>query len=232
MFVFLVDRAGPGLWANLACRKRFIDERLRESLDSVDALVVLGAGIDTRGCRVARGGFAVFEVDLAVNTDRKRTTIRRAVGDVPPSLRLVPVDFETDHLPDALAAHGHRPDSRTFFVWEGVTQYLTAEAVDATFRFLEHAAPGSKLEFTYVRSDFIGGVNLYGAKSLYRRFRQRSQIWKFGMRPEEVPGTLASHGWHLVVQAGPDYLEHHYVKPTGRRLGASQIEWSVYAVKR
>lgn len=35
---------GPGLWANLACRKRFIADKLAESLDDIDAVVILGAG--------------------------------------------------------------------------------------------------------------------------------------------------------------------------------------------
>ena len=39
-----------------------------------------------------------------------------------------------------------------FFVWEGVTQYLDATAVDATLRYVATAATGSKLLFTYVDS--------------------------------------------------------------------------------
>src|ERR1700744_593879 len=38
---------GPGLWANLACRKRFIGDKIKESLDDIDAVVILGAGLDT-----------------------------------------------------------------------------------------------------------------------------------------------------------------------------------------
>ena len=229
--IAVMNLFGPGLWANLACRKRFIDEHLDESLDAVDAVVILGAGMDTRAYRLARS-IPVFEVDLPVNIARKESTVRRVLGAVPSSVRLVPVDFEIDDVAVALADHGYRADDRTFFVWEDVTQYLTADAVHATFAFLQHAAPGSRLVFTYIRDDFIGGVNLYGAKSLYRRFRQRRQLWHFGMQPESVPSLLAGYGWHLVVNAGPDYLEHHYVRPTGRKLTASQIEWSVYAEKR
>ena len=48
------ERSGPGLWANLACRKRYIDEKLDESLPDIDAVVVLGAGLDTRAYRLAR----------------------------------------------------------------------------------------------------------------------------------------------------------------------------------
>ncbi len=40
--------AGPGQWANLACRKRFIADKLAEARDDINAVVILGAGLDTR----------------------------------------------------------------------------------------------------------------------------------------------------------------------------------------
>jgi len=226
------ERSGPGLWANLACRKSYIDDNLAESLPGVDAVVILGAGLDTRPYRLARhGDVPVFEVDLPVNIARKRAVVSRVFGAVPPSVRLVSVDFERDDLMATLASYGYRVDSPTFFIWEGVTQYLTADAVRATFDQLAQAASGSKLDFTYVRRDFIDGVNLYGAPVLYKKFRLRSQVWKFGMLPEDVEEFLAGYGWRLIEQAGPDELKDRYVRPAGRNLPASQIEWSVYAEK-
>jgi O-methyltransferase involved in polyketide biosynthesis len=112
-----------------------------------------------------------------------------------------------------------------------VTQYLTADAVHATLESLRPAAPGSRLVFTYVRRDFIDGVNFYGAKQLYRRFRQRQQLWRFGLQPTEVAAFLDGHGWRLVEQLGPEQIVQRYVEPTGRNLTASQVEWSAYADK-
>jgi methyltransferase (TIGR00027 family) len=226
------ERSGPGLWANLSCRKSYIDDNLAESLPSVEAVVILGAGLDTRPYRLARlGDVPVFEVDLPVNITRKRAIVSRVFGKVPPSVRLVSVDFERDVLMATLASYGYRVDSPTFFVWEGVTQYLTADAVRATFDELAQAASGSRLDFTYVRRDFIDGVNLYGAQVLYEKFRVRSQTWKFGMLPEDIEDFLARYGWRLIEQVGPNELMDRYVRPAGRNLTASQIEWSVYAEK-
>jgi methyltransferase (TIGR00027 family) len=232
LMIASVDRAGPGLYANFACRKRFVDERLDEALGSVDAVVILGAGMDTLGCRVARrSAIPVFEVDLPVNIDRKAKVVRRALGGPPPSVRLVPVDFERDDLSEALGGVGYQGSWRTFFVWEAVTQYLSESGVEATFAFLASAAPSSRLVFTYVQRDFIDGENMHGAESLYRRYRLHSQLWRFGMRPSEVSGFLARYGWRLISQAGPDYYVQHYIHPTGRKLAASEIEWSVFAEK-
>ena len=131
------ERSGPGLWANIACRKRFVDDKLDESLGDIDAVVILGAGLDTRPYRLARrSDIPVFEVDLPVNIARKKAVVRRVLGTQPASVRLVPMDFERDDLATVLAEHGYRTDYRTFFIWEGVTQYLTEDAVRATFDYL------------------------------------------------------------------------------------------------
>lgn len=225
-----MDRGGPGLWANLACRKHYIADKLDEALADVDAVVVLGAGLDTAAYRLARHTrIPIFEVDQPVNIARKTTTVRRVLGTLPRSVRLVALDFERDDLLTALAEHGYRAGYRTFFIWEGVTQYLTEDAVRTTLEGLRPVAPGSRLVFTYVRRDFIDGVNLYGAKQLYRKVRRRRQLWHFGIAPEEVAGFLDEFGWRLVEQIGPEQIVQRYVQPTGRNLTASEVEWSVYA---
>lgn len=224
------DRTGPGLWASIACRKRYIDERLSDPVNEFDTVVILGSGLDTRAYRIARhSDLPVFEVDQQVNIDRKAAVVQRVLGVAPESVHLVPVDFEQDDLMSVLAAHGYRPDGRTFFLWEGVTQYLAPEAVRATLRQLSGAATGSRLIVTYIRQDFIDGTQTYGAEAVYRRFRQRSQLWKSGLVPEEVGDLLAEFGWRLVEQAGPSYYRDTYIRPTGRALSASPIEWTALA---
>jgi methyltransferase (TIGR00027 family) len=223
---------GPGLWVNMACRKRFIDDKLKEALDDIDAVVILGAGLDTRAYRLNRQvRIPVFEVDLPVNIARKAKTVRRVLGGLPLSVRLVALDFERDDLLTSLAEHGYRTDYRAFFVCEGVTQYLTEDGVRRTLEGLRAAAPGSRLVFTYVRRDFIDGTNRYDTRTLYRNVRERQQLWRFGLEPDEVAGFIADYGWRLVEQAGPDEFVQRYVEPTGRKLNASQLEWSAYAEK-
>jgi len=227
-----MEREGPGMWANFACRKRYIADKVTAALDDVDAVVILGAGLDTLAYRLARkSDIPIFEVDQAVNIERKAAAVRRVLGELPTSVRLVPLDFERDDVLTTLTGVDYRAQSRTFFVWEAVTQYLTADAVHATLESLRPAAPGSRLVFTYVRRDFIDGVNFYGAKQLYRRFRQHQQLWRFGLLPEEVAAFLDGHGWRLVEQLGPEEIVQRYVEPTGRDLTASQVEWSAYAEK-
>ena len=223
---------GPGLWANLACRKRFIADKLRDALDGIDAVVILGAGLDTRAYLLTRQvRIPVFEVDLPINIARKAETVRRVLGGPPLSVRLVALDLERDDLLTSLAEHGYHTEYRAFFICEGVTQYLSEDTVRRTMEGLRAAAPGSRLVFTYVRRDFIDGKNLYGTRTLYRNVRQRKQLWRFGLEPDDVAAFVGEYGWRLVEQAGPDELCERYVQPTGRSLKASQLEWSAYAEK-
>jgi methyltransferase (TIGR00027 family) len=223
---------GPGLWANIACRKRFIADKLRDALEGIDAVVILGAGLDTRAYLLTRQvRIPVFEVDLPINIARKAETVRRVLGGPPLSVRLVALDLERDDLLTSLAEHGYHTEYRAFFICEGVTQYLSEDTVRRTLEGLRASAPGSRLVFTYVRRDFIDGTNLYGARTLYRKVRQQKQLWRFGLEPADVAAFVGEYGWRLVEQAGPDELCERYVQPTGRSLKASQLEWSAYAEK-
>jgi methyltransferase (TIGR00027 family) len=234
-FIAANERVGPGTWAMMACRKRFIDDKLAaatEGTDAIEVVVILGAGLDTRGYRLAQhSDIPVFEVDQDINVARKSASVRRAVGTPPPSVHLVAVDFEHDDLMAVLDEHGYRRDARTFFIWEGVTQYLTPDAVRATLDQLRTAAPVSKLTFTYVCQDFIDGDNMYGTPWMHRRFVEGSQIWKSGLVPGEIEEFLAGYGWRLLQQAGPEYYLEHYIRPAGRTLPVSGLERTVYAEK-
>ncbi|MGK2901309.1 MAG: SAM-dependent methyltransferase [Mycobacterium sp.] len=236
------QRSGPGLWASIVCRKRFIDERISDPVNEIDAVVILGSGLDTRGYRIARySELPVFELDQQVNIERKTATVERVLGAIPASVRLVSVDFERDDVMAALADNGFHDTGRTLFIWEGVTQYLSPEAVHSMFEQLRAVAPGSRLIFSYVRQDFIDGTNLYGAEAVYRKFRRRRhliprrvahpQVWKSGFEPERVEEMLRGYGWRLFEQAGPSYYRDLYIRPTGRQISASPIEWTALAVR-
>ena len=78
----------------------------------------------------------------------------------------------------------------------------------------------------------IDGHNMYDAAVLYKRFRQWQQIWKFGLDSDEVAAFVGQYGWQLVEQAAADYYLQNYIRPTGRDLTASDLEWSAYCTKR
>lgn len=112
-----------------------------------------------------------------------------------------------------------------------MTQYLTAEAVEDTCRFLAGAARGSRLAFTYIRQDFLTGRAAYGWEKGYQMYVARQQLWRFGLDPSQVAAFMQQHGWKVLEHLGYDQLAKMYVRPTGRQLASTAVERMVYAEK-
>ena len=229
--VRVTERAFPGLWSGIMCRKRYIDEALIASSREIDAVVNLGAGFDTRAYRLpALAEIPVWEVDQPANIKSKQDRLQQRFGRPPEHVALVPIDFDQEALGPALASRGYTAHGRTFFIWEAVTQYLTETGISATLDFLATAPHGSRLAFTYVLKDFLTGQNLYGQERLHERY-VKGKIWLFGLDPRNISDVLDPYGWRVTEHFGCDELAERYVEPTGRRLASSPIERIVYAEK-
>jgi methyltransferase (TIGR00027 family) len=229
----LSDKGARGVWGGVLCRKRYIDDKLLEAARAgIQAVVILGAGLDTRAYRLAAlGAIPVFEVDLPENVAYKRAKLQAVFGSVPAHVALVQLDFESQDLASALASQGYRGEYKSFFLWEGVTQYLSEDGVQRTLRFLAQAKAGSRLAFTYVRKDFIDGTARYGLDRLYETYRVKEQLWHFGLEPEQVATFLETYGWREVEQVGSQEYVERYLKPAGREMSIMEIERAVYAEK-
>ena len=228
-----MEKRVPGIWGGLMCRKRYIDDKVAEAADGqAETVVNLGAGFDTRAYRLPPlAKVPVFEVDLPENIDAKRSRLRKVFEEVPAHVTLVPIDFDRQELGAVLASHGYAADTKTFFIWEGVTQYLTEAGIRTTFDFLAKAPAGSRLAFTYVRKDFIDGKVLYGAEYLYKKMVLKDKSFLFGMDPEDVADFLGVYAWRVLEHLGYEELAERYVKPTGRKLVSMALERMVYAEK-
>lgn len=225
------EKEAPGLWSGMLCRKRYIDEKLIESANKVNAVVNLGAGFDTRAYRLpVLSNMPVWEVDQPENIKSKQVRLYKLFGAVPSHVRLVPIDFDREELGTFLASYGYSGDMRTFFIWEAVTQYLTETGIRATFDFLAKAEHGSLLAFTYIRKDFLDGRVMYGWENIYKKY-VKDKIWLFGMDPEEWPDFLEGYGWRIVEHVGYEELAERYIRPTGRELASTPVERIIYAEK-
>jgi methyltransferase (TIGR00027 family) len=134
----------------MVVRYRFAQDALeRAAAAGVDQVVILGAGLDTFGCRNPYEQVTVFEVDHPETQAWKRNRLATAGIDVPPSLRFTPIDFERETLSAGLTAAGFDRDHAAFFVWLGVVYYLTRSAVTATLRFIGDLDQGAEVVFDY-----------------------------------------------------------------------------------
>ncbi|MFT4097827.1 MAG: class I SAM-dependent methyltransferase [Rhodoblastus sp.] len=134
----------------IAARSRLAERRIAAAVArGVRQVVVLGAGLDTFGLRNphAAEGLRVFEVDHPATQAWKRERIA-AMSVEAPSLTFAPCDFERDDLGEALTRAGVDRAAPIFFMWLGVTPYLTREAAMATLRTISEA-PGAEVVFDY-----------------------------------------------------------------------------------
>jgi len=179
----LADKRAPGIRGGLLCRKRYIDEKLVEAINKgIKTVVILGSGFDSRAYRLSGlSSGRVYEVDLPENIQSKAKLLTKLFGEVPPFVTLVPIDFNNQKLKEVLLQAGYSFDQPTFFIWEGVTQYITETAVNSVFEFLAKAKLESRLTFTYIRKDFINGKKMYGLDLLYKKVRDKTQMWQFGL---------------------------------------------------
>ncbi len=209
-----------GQSAFLVARTAFIDRSLEAALTrGVSQVLNLGAGYDSRASRIAGIEKArVFEVDHPDTQARKRELLAQSAEKLPANLQLVPVDFNRQQLDTELAGAGFHEGEQSFVIWEGVTEYLEPEAVDATLRQLSRlTAPDSELVFTYVdRAIFEPDTRLRGAKMHLFMQRRMEELFRFGIDPGETGTFLAERGYQLLEDLAGDDLTRRYFEPRAR----------------
>jgi methyltransferase (TIGR00027 family) len=229
----LIDRRWPGPRPSAVVRTRVLDDAVRGALaDGLDQLVILGAGYDSRpyrlsGARTVR----VFEVDLPATQAAKRRVVTEVLGAVPAHVSFVPVDFDREPLAQAMAAAGLATGKRTFFLWEGVVAYLSAEAVDATMRWAGGVSgSGSVLAFTYVHRGLLdGSIRFPHADRWVASVREAGEPFVFGLDPATLRDYLAERGWQLLedlstTEALAEYGLPLTCVPSFYRLARARVE--------
>src|SRR5215831_12997744 len=143
-------------------RTRFTDERLQWAVSGgVAQVAILGAGYDSRAycMRELLKDVRVFEVDYGPTQEYKKLRVLEIFGCLPPNVTYVSIDFTREKLGDVLVMAGYRSDRMTFFIWEGVTQYIPEDATRNTLRFVAtQSAPGSSIVLDGKRKSFIDWV--------------------------------------------------------------------------
>jgi methyltransferase (TIGR00027 family) len=187
-------------------RTRFIDELLERSVrNGATQVVVLGAGFDSRAYRFEEllQNVRVFEVDRATTQAIKKRRVAEALGGAPPNLTYVPIDFRRDNLAEVLDRAGFHAGQKTFFIWEGVTMYLTEKAARHTLELVASQPSGSSVVFDYVYAEaiaFLKSVNVDQLPEAMKRPVQRlmnleaGEPWLFGIPSEGERTFLKSLG--------------------------------------
>lgn len=219
--VEITDRFLPGIAAFVLARHRFIDDSLVAALartgeERVEQVVLLGAGYDTRAHRFAAllAGRPVFEVDFPSTGRRKDDLVRKHARHLPGTVvRRVEVDFLRETFDGPLRCAGFLPGGRTFFIWEGVSMYLTRDAVKQTLSLINDVGgAGSELccDFWFLLDapDLRAAAHRLSASLL----QLLGEPVLFGIHPEDAAAFLASLGFTVDDLAMAPSLRERYLR--------------------
>ncbi len=221
LVAWYADRRVPGARTSGIARTRLIDDTLNQALrDGIGQVLILGAGFDCRAYRLPDMGSAVvFEVDHPATRSVKLAHLRRVLPAIPENVHFVEMDFNRQSLPDILRQAGLDPLRPAVFLWEGVTNYLTAEAVDAVLRFIVSCAVGSRLIFTYVHRGALDGSGQFeDAADILRDVERLGEPWTFGLDPNELSDYLRQRGLQLERDAGAREYRRQGFGPDGEHM--------------
>ncbi len=215
-------RRSPGVAEFLVARARYFDDTITSYLhQGIQQLVILGAGYDSRAYRLEalKSLKHIFEVDHPATQAMKLKRLKQASVTVPANVIYVPIDFMTQQL-TKLFDYGYQSDLLTLFVWEGVTYYISAEAVDQTLSFINQSAlPGSAIIFDYAYAEALASAHPRAEVSSMRRYRRfTGENLIFGIPQGTIAPFLTQRGFtHITNITHTDLHQLYFQDKTPAR---------------
>jgi methyltransferase (TIGR00027 family) len=225
-----IDRRWPGARTSGIARTKLIDDWIVQAAAKIDQIVLLGAGFDTRAWRLdALAAARIFEVDHPNTGKVKQARLRSAHADLR-KVTFVRVDFEVDDYDELLRAAGFDASRPVIVVWEGVSQYLTGEAVCGVMRWAGRLAPGSRFIFTYIHEGVLNGsVAFAGAEKAIAKVDGTGEPWRFGLLPEQLAAFLRERGLTLLSDLGADEYRAKVLGAQSRQMPGYSFYHTVLA---
>ena len=221
------NREVAGMSNLLLIRTRFIDEHMQRAIANGAAqIVVLGAGFDTRAYRYADllKDKTVFEVDYRSTQLLKKRRLEEVLGPISSHVRFAEIDFQRDTLRDVLRAAGYKPDERTFFIWEGVSMYLSEQSVRETLRTIaDYSATGSSLVMDFAGRAMIELLAKFPQIPQHRYTTAWGEPWIFGVPDTREREFFRECGLQLretLTFFGRDAAKRYLTRADGTRLGS------------
>ena len=234
--VWLTSKLAPGFHEHLISRTRFIDDLIEKSAkEGIEQYVILGAGYDSRANRLnLTPSLKIFEVDQPEVSDIKLSKLPKDLPNLE-NITYVNVDFSYQSLSEQLLTAGFDQTKSTIFTLEGVSQYITKEAVSSTIRELSLITKDARSIFFLSYVDELlnkdpaacfgkGYPNPSKKANLIQTLSAKvGEPWISFYRDEEVESILAENGYAIKENVTLEDLNSLYFSPVGRVLPENQI---------
>ena len=234
--VWLSKKFVPGFHEHLISRTRFINDLIKKSIsEQVEQYVILGAGYDSRAYNLELpSGLKIFEVD---QPEVQEIKISKLPDEIPnaENITYVSVDFNHQSLKNQLLNSGFDKRKSTIYTLEGVSQYITREALNSTLSELALLTPNSNATFfmSYVskllREDpkacFGMGYSKpeKAAKFITNGAAKVGEPWISLYSSKEIEDLLSQNSFTLIENKTLADLNYKYFTPVGRTIPENHI---------
>jgi len=198
-----------GIYEYVIARTKYFDAAFTTALEQgFDQILIFGAGFDSRALRFGdlNKGTMVYELDAPITQQEKLKAYQSKKLPMHKSLIFVPIDFNKERLEDKMSQAGFVAGKETLYMLEGVTMYLSKDAVEATLRFVSNSSgKNSMVVFDHIYAGVLRGENkYYGEKGLYKRTAKVGEEWTFALEENEAEPFLNKFGFTV-----KDYCNAH-----------------------
>ena len=225
----------PGFHEHLISRTRFIDDLVEQNLaEGLEQYVILGAGYDLRAHRLKLpAGIQVFEVDQLEVQDRKRAKLPTELAKAD-HITYVSIDFNKETLSDQLLKAGFDPAKSAIFTLEGVSQYITKEAVQSTLSEVSMLMKADVVFYmSYVKQALLDNPELCFGKGYSNPEKKAETVMNLSARvgepwisfytEKEIVKLMAEFSFTIVANNTLGDLNEAYFGPVGRALKEDQL---------
>ena len=233
---WLSEKLAPGFHEHLIARTKFIDELIQKSaVNGTKQYVILGAGYDSRAHRLELpSSLKIFEVDQPEVSDNKLAKLPKELPNSD-NVTYVNIDFSYQSLTEQLIGAGFDQKKSTIFTLEGVSQYITKEAVSSTIKELASLTRDTNSIFFMSYVDELldknpeacfgeGYPNPAKKASLIKGLSAKvGEPWISFYNGAEIEDLLSQNGYSIEENVTLEDLNSLYFSPVGRTLNENQI---------
>ena len=233
---WLSEKLAPGFHEHLIARTKFIDELIvKSAINGIQQYVILGAGYDSRAHRLELpSSLKIFEVDQPEVSDNKLAKLPKELPNSE-NVTYVNIDFSYQSLTEQLIGAGFNQEKSTIFTLEGVSQYITKEAVSSTIKELASLTRDTNSIFFMSYVDELldtnpeacfgeGYPNPAKKASLIKGLSAKvGEPWISFYNDGEIGGLLSQNGYSIKENVTLEDLNSLYFSPVGRTLNENQI---------
>ena len=233
---WLSEKLAPGFHEHLIARTKFIDELIQKSaVNGTEQYVILGAGYDSRAHRLELpSSLKIFEVDQPEVSDNKLAKLPKQLPNSD-NVTYVNIDFSYQSLTEQLIGAGFDQKKSAIFTLEGVSQYITKEAVSSTIKELASLTRDTNSIFFMSYVDELldknpeacfgeGYPNPAKKASLIKGLSAKvGEPWISFYNGAEIEDLLSQNGYSIEENVTLEDLNSLYFSPVGRTLNENQI---------